>query len=217
MFSWIQQSGKQGRMVSTYLEVWLVHVAGSERHVLSHPSSPPSQTILEICIRRGGISIQGPAVRQWNSRGMDAPPAHGSENLGNLWQGSSKPLRLQRQLSLPNLFYKEHGCPGPRMVQPSAQCFSPSRSAIAGTQASQGTTALADFNIPPLEEPTVGVGSYFSCWKQPCGRSPWDRTSSLKRTARYGLHGPSYGPCMCGRSTGAYRSPKACHKHYGRS
>ncbi len=38
----------------------LVHVAGSERCVHSHPGSPPSQTILEI--RRGGISIQGPAV-----------------------------------------------------------------------------------------------------------------------------------------------------------
>ncbi len=40
----------------------LVHVAGSERCVLSHLDSPPSQTILEIRIRRGGISIQGPAV-----------------------------------------------------------------------------------------------------------------------------------------------------------
>ncbi len=40
----------------------LVHVAGSERCILSHPGSPPSQTILEIHIRRGGISIQGPAV-----------------------------------------------------------------------------------------------------------------------------------------------------------
>ncbi len=40
----------------------LVHVSGSERRVLSHPGSPPSQTILEICIRRGGISIQCPAV-----------------------------------------------------------------------------------------------------------------------------------------------------------
>ncbi len=40
----------------------LVHVSGSERHVLSHPGSPPSQTILEICIWRGGISIQCPAV-----------------------------------------------------------------------------------------------------------------------------------------------------------
>ncbi len=34
----------------------------------------------------------------------------------------------------------------------------PSRSATADTQASQGTTAQADSNSPPLEEPTVGVG-----------------------------------------------------------
>ncbi len=54
---------------------------------------------------------------------------------------------------MPNLFYKEHGCPGPQM----ALCFSPNRSATAGTQASQGTTAQASFNSPPLEEPTVGV------------------------------------------------------------
>ncbi len=40
----------------------LVHVAGSERHILSYPGSPPSQTILEIHIRMDGISIQGPAV-----------------------------------------------------------------------------------------------------------------------------------------------------------
>ncbi len=40
----------------------LVYVAGSERCVLSHQGSPPLQTILEIRIRRGGISIQGPAV-----------------------------------------------------------------------------------------------------------------------------------------------------------
>ncbi len=91
-------------------------------------------------------------------RGMDAPPARGSENLWNLWQSVSRPLSLQRQLSLPNLFYNEHGCPGPRMAQPSALCFSPSRSATAGTQASQGTTAQADSNSPPLKELTVGVG-----------------------------------------------------------
>ncbi len=40
----------------------LVHVAGSERRVLSHPGSPPSQTILETRIWRGDISIQGSAV-----------------------------------------------------------------------------------------------------------------------------------------------------------
>ncbi len=39
----------------------LVYVAGSERRILSHPDSPPSQMILEIRIRKGGLSIQGPA------------------------------------------------------------------------------------------------------------------------------------------------------------
>ncbi len=39
-----------------------------------------------------------------NVSSEDASPAHGSENLGNIWQGSSRLLRLQRQLSLPNLF-----------------------------------------------------------------------------------------------------------------
>ncbi len=33
-----------------------------KRCLFSHPGSPRSQTILEICIRRGDISIQGPAV-----------------------------------------------------------------------------------------------------------------------------------------------------------
>ncbi len=37
-------------------------------------------------------------------------------------------------------------------------CFPPSRSATAGTQANQGTTAQADSNSLHLEEPTVGVG-----------------------------------------------------------
>ncbi len=74
-----------------------------------------------------------------------------------LW--SSRHLCLQRQLSLLNLFYKEHGCPGTRMAQPSALYFSLSLSATAGTQASQGTMAQADSKSPPpLEEPTVGVG-----------------------------------------------------------
>ncbi len=69
-------------------------------------------------------------------RGMDAPPARGSANLGSLWQSSSRPLRLRRQLSLPNLFHKEHGCPGPRVAQPSALCVPSIRSATAGTQTS---------------------------------------------------------------------------------
>ncbi len=94
-------------------------------------------------------------------RGIDAPPARGSENLGSLWQSLSRPLRLRRQLSLPNPFHKEHGSPGPRVAQSSALCFPSNRSATAGTQASQGATAqtlIINSNSPPLEEPAVGVG-----------------------------------------------------------
>ncbi len=90
-------------------------------------------------------------------RGIDAPPAHRSENLGSLWQSSSRPLCLRRQLSLPNLFHKEHGCPGPRVAQSSALCFPSNRSATAGTLASQGVTVQAYSNSPPLEEPAVEV------------------------------------------------------------
>ncbi len=57
----------------------------------------------------------------------------------------------------PIFFYKEHGCPGPRKAQPSTLCFPHSRSATAGTQASQGTTSQAYSNSPVLEEPIVGV------------------------------------------------------------
>ncbi len=99
---------------------------------------------------------------------MDALPTRGSEHFGSLWQNSSRPLRLRRQLSLPNIFYKEHECPGPRMAQPSALCFPPSRSATAGTQARQGTMAQADSNSPPLEEPTW-VSELFQLLKA----APW--------------------------------------------
>ncbi len=45
----------------------LVHVAGSEKRILSHPGSLLSQTILEINSQRGGISIQGPTI--WSHSG----------------------------------------------------------------------------------------------------------------------------------------------------
>ncbi len=70
-----------------------------------------------------------------------------------------------------------------------------------------------------LIEPTVGfrVIPAAESWKQLHGRSPWDGASSLEQTAWYGIHDPSYGPCMCCRSTGAFHPPRACPKHYGRS
>ncbi len=137
--------------------------------------------------------------------------------LGSLWQSSSRPLRLRRQLSLPNLFHKEHRCPGPWVAQSSALCFPSNRSATAGTQMSQGAMAQAYSNSPPLEEPAVGVRVIPAAWSSPVANPFWYRTSSLKQTARYGIHGPSYGPCMCGRSIGDFWPPRACPEHDGRS
>ncbi len=141
-------------------------------------------------------------------RGMDAPPARGSENLGSLWQSSSRPLRLQRQLSLPNLFYIEHGCPGPQVALFSALCFPSNRSATAGTQASQGATAQAYSNSPPLEEPAVGVGSI-----------PAARSSPVADTLEMAppLSSERYAMASTARAMGAFRPPRACVKHNGRS
>ncbi len=58
----------------------LVHVAGSERRILSYPGSPPSQTILEIRIRKGGISIQGPTI--WSVPG--SPHFYARHGCGTL-------------------------------------------------------------------------------------------------------------------------------------
>ncbi len=127
-------------------------------------------------------------------RGLDTPPACGSENLGILWQGSSRTLCLQRQLSLPNLFYKEHGCPGPRMAQPSALWFPPSRSATAGTQ---GATAQADFQAPiagrSVGRDCVVIQFLRGARRMNLPRSrtvpPWDLSTVLKA-----LEGPPFEP-----------------------
>ncbi len=129
---------------------------------------------------------------------MDAPPVCGSENLGSLWQSSSRPLRLRRHLrrppkkhlrntsdtseenSLPNLFHKEHGCPGPRVAQSSALCFPSNRSATAGTQACQGATAQTHSNSPPLEEPAMGVGVIPAARRPPLSSEQHDMASTAR-------------------------------------
>ncbi len=67
----------------------------------------------DACARQNELRSRHVVEEQRLLRGMVAPPAFGSENLGSLWQSLSRPVRLQRQLSLPNLFHKEHGCPCP--------------------------------------------------------------------------------------------------------
>ncbi len=58
--------------------------------------------------------------------------------------------------------------PWPTSGPAFALCVPSNRSATTGTQASQGTTAQASSNSPPLEEPVEGVGVI------PAARSsPW--------------------------------------------
>ncbi len=147
-------------------------------------------------------------------RGMDAPPARGSENLGSLWQSSSRPLQLRRQLSLPNLFTRSTDTLAHEWPSLPLYAFPPVAllpQVLRRVREQRHKLIL----IAPSGGTNHGCLSYSSCWKQPRCRYPWDRTSSLKRTARYGIHCPSYEPCICGRSTGAFRLPRACPKHYG--
>ncbi len=139
---------------------------------------------------------------------MDAPPTRGSDSFGSLWQSSGRPLRFRRQLSLPNLFTKSTDALAHEWPSLQPLFFPPSRSAAAGTQMSQGKMAQAYSNSPP------SGGSNRGCWEsfQLLKAAPWPiplrRTSFLKRMAQYGIHGPSYGPCMCGHSTGAFVLPE---------
>ncbi len=72
-------------------------------------------------------------------RGMDAPPVHGTDNLGSLWQSSSRPLRLQRQLTLPNLFHNSSDALAHEWPSPSALCSPPNRR-YSGESENNGTS-----------------------------------------------------------------------------
>ncbi len=151
--------GSDSRSVVSYIN----HQDGlvSKGHAGEQPSC------VDACAGQNEPRSRHAVEEQCLFRGVDDPLTRGSENLGSLWQSSSGPLHLRRQLSLPNLFYKEHRCPGPRLDQPSSLCFPPSRSATAGTPASQGKTAQDDSNRPHLEEPTMGIRVILSAESSP--------------------------------------------------
>ncbi len=90
---------------------------GSTQPALAEGSTPAGQTE-----PRSGYVIS----EQCPLRGVDAPSAGGSEDLEDLWQGRSRPFRLQRQLSLPNLLLEGQGRFGPTssfMHSPRSPCF----------------------------------------------------------------------------------------------
>ncbi len=82
--------------------------------------------------------------------GVDAPSADGSEDLEDLWQGRSRPFRLQRQLSLPNLLFEGQG-----LAQPPPLCVPPDHPASTGHQANQGTRSQGAIGGPLVGKPTL--------------------------------------------------------------
>ncbi|KAI2661137.1 Transposon Ty3-G Gag-Pol polyprotein [Labeo rohita] len=98
---------------------------------------------------------------------VDASPADGSENLGGLWQGRGRPLRLKRQLSLPNIFFERERCVGPRLAQPPPVCFSPDVFDSSNTQTSQGTTSQAPPGGPALEDSAMVPGAMSAALRSP--------------------------------------------------
>ncbi len=75
----------------------LVHVTGSEKRLLSYSGSPPSQTILEIWFRGGGVSIQGPPV--WTVLGsLHFYVMHGCSSPPSATDGNPHP-QLPRRLA----------------------------------------------------------------------------------------------------------------------
>ncbi len=67
--------------------------------------------------------------------------ALGSENMRSLWQSASRPIHLRRQLSLPNIFHKEHDAlahewPSLPLCFPSNLCYC----RYSGESGSNGTS-----------------------------------------------------------------------------
>ncbi len=136
---------------------------GSAQPALAEGSTPAGQTE-----PRSGYVIS----EQCPLRGVDAPSAGGSEDLEDLWQGRSRPFRLQRQLSLPNLLFEGQGRVGPRLAQPPPLCIPPDRPASTGRQACQGTGSQGAIGGPLVKEPTLVVRADSATDSSPLARAP---------------------------------------------
>ncbi|XDV44795.1 hypothetical protein PO909_013034 [Leuciscus waleckii] len=75
--------------------------------------------------------------------------------MGGLREGRGRPLRLRRQLSLPNLLFKEQGCVGPRVAQPSPLCIPSSLDAPSGHRTDQEHEVRSPLGSPPLANPDL--------------------------------------------------------------
>ncbi len=136
---------------------------GSAQPALAEGSTPAGQ----IEPRSGYVISE-----QCPLGGVDAPSADGSEDLEELWQGRSRPFRLQRQLSLHNLLFEGQGRVGPRLAQPPPLCISPDRPASTGRQACQGTGSQGAIGGPLVEEPTLVVRADSAADSSPLAHAP---------------------------------------------
>ncbi|XDV31712.1 hypothetical protein PO909_002675 [Leuciscus waleckii] len=92
---------------------------------------------------------------QCSPRRMVTPSPDGSPVMGGLREGRSRPLRLRRQLSLPNLLLKEQGCAGPRVAQPPPLCVSLGLDAPSGHRTDQEHEVRSSPCSPPLVNPDL--------------------------------------------------------------
>ncbi len=119
----------------------------------AQPALAESSTLAGQIEPRSGYVIS----EQCPHGGVDAPSTDSSKDLEDLWQGRSRPFRLQRQLSLPILLFKGQGRVGPRLAQPPPLCIPPDRPASTGHQANQGTRSQGAIGGPLMGKPTLVV------------------------------------------------------------
>ncbi|XP_048019539.1 uncharacterized protein LOC125250806 [Megalobrama amblycephala] len=105
-------------------------------------------------------------------RGVDAPPPSGPQDLGVLREGRDRPLRLRRQLSLPNIFLEGSRCSGPYMAQHAPLCLPSDRTDPSGHQAHQRRPTQSPSGGPALEEPGLVLGAVQALPESPVADSP---------------------------------------------
>ncbi len=157
---------------------------------------------------------------QNNLRSLKATHVPGKTNQGadmlsrNNWQSSSRLLRLRRQLSLPNLFTRSMDILAHEWPSLPLYAFSPVAllPQVLRRVREQWHKLIL---ISPLWRNRLWVSKLFQLLKA----APWPipLRRDLLSQANGTIWHPSYGPCMCGCSTGAFRPPRACPKHYGKS
>ncbi len=135
-------------------------------------TAQPAFAQSNVCARQTEPGRRHAVMEQRLLRRVDSPSASGSGNMGDLWQCRGWPLRLKRQLSLPDVLFEGHGCVGPRLTQPPPLCISPNRSDPSGHQTNQRKQTQSYFSRPALEEPALVLRAVSAAHRSPLAYSP---------------------------------------------